>query len=126
MGGSNFLKGKLLSRDMVDNQYLPVELFNGGQVLCLCEKAPDTDQVFLFIRPEFISISATEPKKEDRRLNSLKVKVNQKAYLGSQEEFSLDVGGEKLQAITRPKENIRRGGEAWVIFHADDSLLLTE
>ena len=125
IGGSNFIKGRLVDSSLVDSKYLPVRLSNGETIFSYAKKSIDTVDVMVCIRPEFIELKEKKPETKGRYENILEVKVLQKAYLGSEEEFKVSLNGEILQANCKPKENIKSGDKAWVVFDSEDCILLT-
>jgi iron(III) transport system ATP-binding protein len=125
IGGSNFVNGRIINRTLSHEKYIPVQLFNGQTVYCFAKKPPDTDEVAVCIRPEFIDLTDKNPQDTDEYKNVLEVTVLKKAYLGSEEEFKVDLNGEIIHVACKPKEMIRPGDRAWIIFESDDCIPLT-
>ena len=126
IGGSNFVSGRVTNRTLSHEKYLPVQLFNGQTVYCFAKKLPDNDEVTVCIRPEFIDLRDKKPQDSDEYKNVLEVKVLKKAYLGSEEEFKVDLNGKIIHVACKPKDMIRAGSQAWIIFGSDDCIYLTE
>jgi iron(III) transport system ATP-binding protein len=126
IGGSNFVNGRIINRTLSHEKYLPVRLFNGQTVYCFAKKLPDTDDVAVCIRPEFIDVKDKKPQDTDEYQNVFAVKVLQKAYLGSEEEFKVDLNGQIIHVACKPKEMIRPGDQVWIIFDSDDCIPLTK
>ncbi len=126
IGGSNFITGRVVSHALSESKYLQVQLLNGKTIFCYAESPVKAEDVVVCIRPDFIDIENKAPQEKGKYENCLEVKVLTKAYLGSEEEYKVSLDMETMQVKCKPKEYIKPGDRAWIVFDSDNCIPLTE
>ena len=129
MGGSNLIQGRVIDRK--DSSYVSVEIKGiDAELICRTHDARMTREtpVMVSFRPDSTDI---EPKDTERpmdmtrkNLNRLPARVKASLFLGQHYEYSVEVAGVLLKAISRSAEQLPPETPVYVTVAEDNCLAL--
>ncbi len=129
MGGSNLIRGRVKERK--DASYVNVEI-EGVEAEVIC-RVQDSQvgagmTVMVSFRPESTDIELREGKKGEVRvekeINRLPARVNAALFMGRHYEYSVEVGGSLLKAISHSMEIVAAGTPVYVTVAKEDCLAI--
>jgi iron(III) transport system ATP-binding protein len=129
MGGSNLIRGRVI--DKKDPSYVSVEIEGiDMELICLARDTQVTPKmpVMVSFRPDSTDIEPRDTKKSlpqtQKELNRLPARVKAALFLGQYYEYSVEVAGVLLKAISRSTELLPPDSPVYVTVAKDDCLAL--
>jgi iron(III) transport system ATP-binding protein len=119
LGDTNLLAGRVVGPSPGDGRWR-VETTQGDLVCAAGSWTPEQEKVWIACRPEGVILTADDPGGE----NVLTGRIAAAMFAGDQVTYTIDLGGQRLQAKTAPFNSLQAGDRVFVQLPPERCLLI--